>query len=74
MKPDPLGLERVMARAGVEPGETLMVGDRDGAAARALGVDFLRRADWARAGDGVQDFTPASLGDACAVPAGGPRR
>ena len=77
MKPDPLGLERVMARAGVGPGETLMVGDRDdrdGAAARALGVDFLRRADRARAGDGVRDFTPASLEDAHPVTAGGPRR
>ena len=66
MKPDPRGLLMLMARAGVRPDETLMVGDRDerdGRAARAAGVDFLRRSDRARPGEpgAVRDFAPAAL-------------
>lgn len=48
LKPDPAGLALLMHRLGAAPGETLMVGDRvsrDGAAARAAGVDFLLRTD-----------------------------
>lgn len=66
MKPDPRGLAILMERAGAAPVETLMVGDReerDGRAARALGVDFLRRHDRARPGEpgAVRDFAPATL-------------
>ena len=44
MKPDPAGLLRVMALAGVSPAETVMIGDRperDGEAARRAGVQTL---------------------------------
>ncbi len=65
LKPDPAGLRLAMEAAGVGPGETLMVGDRqsrDGAAAAALGVDFLLRADAPPRGGGgvhhVKDFVP----------------
>ena len=66
LKPDPRGLAMIMERAGASAPETLMVGDRadrDGAAARALGVDFLCRSDRARPGTpgAVRDFTAASL-------------
>ena len=66
MKPDPRGLAILMERAGAAAGETLMVGDReerDGRAARALGVGFLRRHDRARPGEdgAVRDFAPATL-------------
>ena len=47
LKPNPAGLAWLLDRAGVPPEAALMVGDRDthdGAAARALGVDFLLRA------------------------------
>jgi HAD superfamily hydrolase (TIGR01549 family) len=47
LKPDPAGLSWLLDQAGVPPEAVLMVGDRDthdGAAARALGVDFLLRA------------------------------
>lgn len=69
LKPDPRGLTMIMERAGVSAPETLMVGDRDerdGAAARALGVDFLRRSDRARSSTPniVRDFTAASLAEA----------
>ena len=53
LKPDPRGLALLLARAGVPPEAALMVGDRDshdGAAARALGVDFLLRAGRGPAG------------------------
>lgn len=48
LKPHPAGLVQAMARAGVSPHQTLMVGDRlphDGAAAAAAGVDFLLRSN-----------------------------
>lgn len=46
LKPDPAGLAWLLDQAGVPPEAALMVGDRDsrdGAAARALGVDVLLR-------------------------------
>lgn len=46
LKPDPAGLRLLMARAGVQPAETLMIGDRadrDGEAARRAGVSALLR-------------------------------
>lgn len=46
LKPNPRGLAMLMERAGCQPGQTLMVGDRmsrDGQAAAALGVAFLLR-------------------------------
>ena len=46
LKPNPLGLAMLMERAGCQPQQTLMVGDRmsrDGQAAAALGVPFLLR-------------------------------
>lgn len=46
LKPDPAGLKWLLGCTGVPPEAVLMVGDRnshDGAAARALGVDFLLR-------------------------------
>lgn len=66
MKPDPKGLEILMARCGATAAGTLMVGDReerDGRAARALGVDFLLRSDRARPGTpgAIRDYAPASL-------------
>ena len=69
LKPDPYGLAMIMDSAGVDACETLMVGDRherDGAASRALGVDFLHRSDRTRPGTlkTVRDFTPASLAEA----------
>lgn len=69
MKPDPRGLALMMQSEGADAAGTLMVGDRDerdGAAARALGVDFLWRSDRARPGETgrVRDFTPRSLEDA----------
>lgn len=48
LKPNPAGLTLLMNRNGCAPDQTLMVGDRqshDGAAADAVGVDFLLRAD-----------------------------
>ena len=47
LKPDPTGLLALLARAGVVPGEALMIGDRperDGEAARRAGVRFVLRA------------------------------
>jgi len=44
MKPDPAGLLRVMALAGVSPAETVMIGDRperDGEAGHRAGVQTL---------------------------------
>jgi len=43
-KPDPEGLNLLLVRAGVEPGQALLVGDshRDAGAAAAAGVDFFR--------------------------------
>ena len=44
LKPCPTGLHAVMAQAGCEPGETIMIGDRqerDGLAAEAAGVRAL---------------------------------
>ena len=46
LKPNPAGLQRLMARAGVQPHETLMIGDRvdrDGEAARRAGTFSLIR-------------------------------
>jgi putative hydrolase of the HAD superfamily len=46
MKPHPRGLQSLVARAGVTPGETVMIGDRperDGAAARRAGTAALIR-------------------------------
>ena len=46
LKPNPLGLRRLMAKAGCAPDQVLMVGDRmgrDGAAAERAGVRFLLR-------------------------------
>jgi FMN phosphatase YigB (HAD superfamily) len=59
MKPDPAGLELVLARLGVPSHRALMIGDRDdrdGAAARLAGVSFLRRG-----AGGIADFTPRAL-------------
>ena len=47
-KPHPAGLALILERFRVEPREALMIGDRDdrdGEAARRLGVPFLRRGD-----------------------------
>lgn len=44
MKPDPAGLQRVMALAGVSPAQTVLIGDRperDGEAGRRAGVQTL---------------------------------
>lgn len=44
LKPNKLGLDRVIHRLGISPKNCLMVGDRDdkdGACARALGIPFL---------------------------------
>jgi HAD superfamily hydrolase (TIGR01549 family) len=46
LKPDPEGLQLLMRRAGTEPSQTLMIGDRadrDGEAARRAGVRCLLR-------------------------------
>lgn len=46
LKPDPTGLLIILERAGVQPHEALMIGDRcerDGEAARRAGVSFLLR-------------------------------
>ena len=78
MKPDPRGLEMIMERAGSCARDTLMIGDRDerdGAAARALGVDFLHRSDRAPSGAPhvVRDFTIGSLAAARPAAPGGMR-
>lgn len=47
LKPHPLGLQRVLERAGAGPEECLYIGDRDerdGACARRLGVAYLHKA------------------------------
>ena len=47
LKPHPLGLQRVLERAGAGPEECLFIGDRDerdGACARRLGVRYLHKA------------------------------
>lgn len=65
LKPDPAGLRLLLRQAGCGPDAALMVGDRldrDGAAARALGVAFLLRAT--RGPEGVPrvaDFTDPRL-------------
>jgi HAD superfamily hydrolase (TIGR01549 family) len=46
LKPHPLGLQRVLERAGAGPQECLYIGDRDerdGACARCLGVAYLHK-------------------------------
>jgi len=53
LKPHPLGLERLMQRAGVPPGATLVIGDRverDGIAAQRAGARCLIRSAKLRPG------------------------
>jgi phosphoglycolate phosphatase len=48
LKPDPSGLQRLLARHGTAPSAALMIGDRadrDGAAASRLGVPVLLRSE-----------------------------
>jgi len=48
LKPNPRGLQRLMAVAGVEPSATVLIGDRadrDGVAARRAGAHALIRSD-----------------------------
>lgn len=48
LKPHPRGLQQLMSIAGVEPGQTLLIGDRaerDGEAARRAGAQALLRSD-----------------------------
>lgn len=66
LKPDPRGLAQLLERAGCQANDALMIGDRpecDGAAAAALGMDFLlRRSGRPRLGlPQVRDFTDRRL-------------
>ena len=57
LKPHPAGLQRVLDLAGAEPGECVLVGDReerDGASARRLGVPCLIKTS--RPGAGPETF------------------
>ncbi|CAM3342540.1 HAD family hydrolase [Paracoccus nototheniae] len=60
LKPAPAGLNRLLERTAIPPSAVLMVGDRDshdGAAARAVNVDFLLRARKGPAGiPRIKDF------------------
>ncbi len=67
LKPNPIGLQTLLARAGVRPHEALMIGDRvdrDGAAAARAGVRVLIRSG--RPIDGWQTF--AGYDDAVFAP------
>ncbi|MEM9170419.1 MAG: HAD family hydrolase [Pseudomonadota bacterium] len=63
MKPNPAGLERLMASVGVAPDETLMIGDRldrDVAAAERAGARWLLRASQGEPADRrFRDFRSA---------------